>query len=94
MKRKIKSKKKDDKSRDNSKGLVDVYRELSPYLNIGYTLVFSILIFTYIGQYLDRRWDTAPWMMLAGALCGITVGFYHFFKVTLKSPPKKSKNEI
>lgn len=90
MKRKVRSEKNGSKNRADNKGLLKVYRELSPYLNIGYTLVFSILIFTYIGQYLDKRWDVTPWMTLAGALCGITVGFYHFFKVALKPPQKNS----
>lgn len=91
MKRKARSEKDGSKNRADSKGLLKVYREIAPYLNIGYTLVFSILLFTYIGQYLDKRWDIAPWMTLAGAMCGIAVGFYHFLKVALKPSPKKSE---
>ncbi len=94
MKRKVRSEKNGAKSRADHKGLMKVYRELSPYLNIGYTLVFAILLFTYIGQYLDQRWEVTPWMSLAGALCGITVGFYHLFKVALKPSKKNPENEI
>jgi F0F1-type ATP synthase assembly protein I len=28
-----------------------------------------------LGQYLDGRWGTGPWLTLAGTLCGMGAGF-------------------
>lgn len=71
--------------------LSQAYRELSPYLNIGYVFVASVVLLAFAGRYLDARWGTDPWLTLTGALLGIAVGFYQFFKIVLKSPPKDSK---
>jgi len=58
----------------------EAYRKAAPYLNIGYTWAASVIIFTLIGWYLDKHWNTKPWLTLTGAIIGIVVGFYNFFK--------------
>ena len=81
-----------DSSSGPDKGsLADVYRELSPYLNISYTFLIAILLFAYLGDYLDGVYGTAPNLKAAGALLGVVVGFYSFFKVALKSSEKGTK---
>ncbi|MDD3653242.1 MAG: AtpZ/AtpI family protein [Desulfotomaculaceae bacterium] len=34
----------------------------------------------YCGQFLDRKFDTGPWLMLAGVLIGLVMGFIAIFK--------------
>ncbi|MGI9862802.1 AtpZ/AtpI family protein [Moorella naiadis] len=56
------------------------YWDYARYANIafsfGVTLTTGILLGFYGGSWLDRRWGTAPWLMLAGILLGIGLGFY------------------
>lgn len=56
------------------------YWDYARYTNIafsfGITLTAGILLGFYGGSWLDRRWGTAPWLMIAGILLGIGLGFY------------------
>jgi len=38
------------------------------------------------GQWLDRRYGTAPWLLLAGVIVGATVGFLNLYRRIV--PPK------
>ncbi|MBI3449461.1 MAG: AtpZ/AtpI family protein [Acidobacteria bacterium] len=55
-------------------------RRAGPLLGIGASFVASIAICTAGGWYLDRVFALRPWLTLAGALAGLVVGFYLFFK--------------
>lgn len=72
--------------KNNSKhpeNLVEVYRKLAPYLNVGVVWMASVLLFTWIGLTFDKKWETKPWLTLVGAILGIVTGFYHFIKTVL-----------
>ena len=62
-----------------------VIRSLAPYLNIGWVFLISILIGLFGGRWLDKKFDTDPWLMLAGMILGIAYGFYYFLKVALRA---------
>ena len=53
---------------------------MGPYLGLGLELAATLLIFIFIGQYLDKRWDTEPWLFLACAVLGFVIGFFNFFR--------------
>lgn len=44
-----------------------------------------------VGHWLDRRWGTEPWLVIAGAALGFTVGFRHLLQM-LKPPKNREKN--
>ena len=44
-------------------------------------VVFALLGF-FAGQWLDKKLKTGPWLMLVGAMGGITVGLYQLIKAT------------
>ena len=46
-----------------------------------YGLITSILLFTYIGWYIDSKYDSSPIAMVVGILVGLILGFYHLFKI-------------
>ncbi len=58
-------------------------RKVAPYLNLGVVLVACVGMGVALGYWLDERWNTKPWLLLAGSLFGIATGFYHFFKTIL-----------
>jgi F0F1-type ATP synthase assembly protein I len=56
------------------------------YVGLGFEIVVPIVLGLLAGWWLDERWGTGPWLMMAGVLLGIGAGFYNFFRVVL--PPK------
>ena len=62
-------------------------QERSPwaYLGLGFELAAPPLLGVFIGYYLDRRFATTPWLLITGAMLGILVGFYGFFRAVLPS---------
>ena len=46
-------------------------KELSYYGSLGLQVALSIFIGYGIGRYLDRRWDTAPWLTVIFFILGV-----------------------
>lgn len=46
----------------------------------GAQFVVSILLFLYIGKWLDAKLGTAPWLLMAGVFVGAGAGFYSFYR--------------
>jgi len=66
-----------------SKGAGDVassYRKAGPYLDASWQLAGSVALWVLIGYFLDRWLHTAPWLLVVGAVFGMALGFYLFFK--------------
>ncbi len=53
----------------------DYARYANMAISLGVTMIVSIFLGFYAGDWLDRRFNTAPWLMLAGVLAGVAVGF-------------------
>jgi F0F1-type ATP synthase assembly protein I len=47
-----------------------------------YTLIGAILLLGGLGYLADQWRGTSPWLLLAGLLIGVAVGFYELIKVT------------
>jgi ATP synthase protein I len=45
----------------------------------GLTFVIAILGGLYLGQWLDRKLDTAPWLLVIGVFVGAGAGFYGMY---------------
>jgi F0F1-type ATP synthase assembly protein I len=56
------------------------------YAQISGMLIGPMLAFGAIGFWLDRRYGTKPWFLLAGLILGMVGGFVNLFKLVL--PPK------
>ena len=50
-------------------------RELAFYSSLGFSVSLSIFIGLGIGVYLDRRFETAPWLTLIFLGFGIAAGY-------------------
>jgi len=51
------------------------FRELAYYSSLGFSVSLSIFIGLAIGVYLDRKFDTSPWLTLIFLVFGIAAGF-------------------
>lgn len=51
------------------------FRELAYFSSLGISVALSIVIGLAIGVYLDRKFDTTPWLTLIGLGLGIAAGY-------------------
>lgn len=58
----------------------DVLKALAIASTIGIELAITVVLGFYGGRYLDNRFATGPWLMLAGVLTGLAVGTVGVFK--------------
>ncbi|MFN3194645.1 MAG: AtpZ/AtpI family protein [Chlorobiota bacterium] len=66
-----------------------IIKELSPYLTLGIDFALTVLLFSLLGYWLDKTYESSPQWTLILSLFGIVVAFYKFFKVVLKKKKKK-----
>ena len=45
----------------------------------------AVLVFFFLGSWLDARWGTQPWMTVAGSTLGVVCGTYLLVKQALES---------
>ena len=57
-----------------------VIKQSGPAASSSYGLIVSILLFTFIGWYIDSNNDTSPVMTIIGLFAGMIIGFYHLVK--------------
>ena len=62
----------------------EVYRILGMVGSFGFTTAGAIAGGYFLGNYLDKKLNTAPWLMLTFILLGIAGSFIEFFKLIKK----------
>jgi len=50
---------------------------------MGLEIALPIVLFMFLGYRLDAWLGTQPWFLAGGALLGVAVGFYGFFRRVL-----------
>lgn len=53
--------------------------------SVGIQMVISVLIGLFGGQWLDRTFETDPWLTLAGVLLGATAAFVDMYRLAKTS---------
>jgi F0F1-type ATP synthase assembly protein I len=71
---------------------VEIYRDFAPYLTMGFQLAAAVLIFFFIGLWIDGRYGIDPWGKIGGIILGSTGGFIKFF-VTVNRMSKKEETQ-
>jgi ATP synthase protein I len=49
-------------------------------MGVGLQFAGSIVLFLFLGLWLDRRLGTEPWMLLLGVAVGASAGFYSLYR--------------
>lgn len=52
---------------------------------LGIELAASVIGFTLLGLWIDRRYDTAPWAVVICASIGFVGGMYNFIRLAQKA---------
>ncbi|MDP2301250.1 MAG: AtpZ/AtpI family protein [Ignavibacteria bacterium] len=73
--------------------LSNTYREVAPYLGLGLQLAATMVVMIFIGDWIDKKYETSPiWTLIFGVL-GIFTGMYQLIKTVLNLQSRKSKDE-
>lgn len=59
-------------------------RELGYFASLGISVALAIFIGLFIGLWLDKKFDTAPVLMLIGLAFGIAAGFSNIIRAGQK----------
>jgi Putative F0F1-ATPase subunit (ATPase_gene1). len=51
------------------------------FAGLGIQLAVSILLFLYVGQWLDKKFGTDPLLLILGVFTGAGLGFYNMYHV-------------
>ena len=62
-------------------------REAAPYLGIGTSLAVTVLAGVGAGYWLDGKLGTQPLFLLLGAVLGLLVAFWNFYKLVAGRKP-------
>ena len=62
----------------------ETYRIVGVVGSFGFTTAGAIAGGYFLGNYLDKKLNTHPWLMLVFMLLGMAASFIEFFKVTRK----------
>lgn len=57
--------------------------EFGSYLTLGLQLALAVILFFFLGFFLDRLFDTSPWLTIIGFALGVTGGFVSFFRTAI-----------
>ncbi|MGA9117478.1 MAG: AtpZ/AtpI family protein [Bacteroidota bacterium] len=68
-----------------------ISREYGPFLTLGLQLALSVVVFFFLGRWLDGKLGTSPWLMLAGLAAGAAGGFIHFFRTVIALGRKEDR---
>ena len=50
------------------------------FMGLGLQFVLSLLLFLYLGQWVDGKLGTSPWFMILGVFTGASAAFYSMYR--------------
>lgn len=68
-------------------------REAGQYLGLGMQFAGSIVLFLFLGQWLDGKLGTEPWLLLLGVFVGASAGFYSLYRQLVIVPRERERKE-
>ena len=61
------------------------------FAGLGIQLAISILLFLYLGQWLDKKLGTGPFLLIVGVFVGAAVGIYNMYHMLTAAQRKEQK---
>jgi ATP synthase protein I len=55
------------------------------FLGLGIQFAGAIILFLYVGQYIDRRLGTDPWGLYIGVFTGFAAGFFSMYRTVTEA---------
>jgi len=66
-------------------------RDAGEYLGVGLQFAGAIVLFLFVGQWLDSRLGTEPWLLLLGVFVGASAGFYSLYRQLVIAPRERER---
>jgi ATP synthase protein I len=79
-----------DPRRDHRAGLTP---QAGDMMGVGLQFAASILLFLFVGMWLDKRLGTGPWLLILGVFVGGAAGFWSMYRRLVVDPRNKKKDE-
>lgn len=54
------------------------------FAGIGIQFAASIILFLFVGQWLDRKLGTSPWLLMVGVFLGAGASFYSMYRKLMR----------
>lgn len=61
---------------------------------LGFELLAAIAGFAFVGYWIDRHYETAPWGLVIGAVLGIVGGLYNFIKAATRATREDAESRL
>jgi ATP synthase protein I len=62
-------------------------------MGVGLQFAASILVFLFLGRWLDGRLGTTPWLLILGVLLGAGAGFFSMYRTLVTRPQQRRAQE-
>lgn len=60
---------------------------------VGLQFAASILLFFFVGRWLDGRLGTEPWLLIIGVFTGLSAGFWSMYRRLVIEPREREKEK-
>ena len=67
--------------------------QLGEVAGVGLQFAGAIVIFLFVGRWLDSRFGTEPWLLLVGVVVGAVGGFYSMYRQLVILPRERQERE-
>ena len=61
-------------------------------MGLGLQFVLSLLLFLYVGKWVDTKLGTSPWFLILGVFTGASAAFYSMYRA-LKAEERREEAE-
>lgn len=62
-------------------------------LGVGLQFAGAIILFLFLGRWLDERLGTEPWLLLIGVLMGAVAGFVSLYRQLVVAPRERERRQ-
>ncbi len=62
------------------------------FMGLGLQFVLSLLLFLYLGKWVDTKLGTSPWFLILGVFTGASAAFYSMYR-SLKAEERREEAE-
>ena len=70
---------------DNLKGARNFYKDVGPYIGLGFQLAVTVTVMVFLGIWLDEKFNTKPILTIILSFFGVFAGLYTFIKSAMKA---------
>lgn len=65
--------------------------QMGEALGVGLQFALAVLLFLFVGKWLDARLHTAPWLLLTGVFVGAVGGFTSIYRHLVVAPRERER---